>query len=327
MKKLLLLILIVSFGGQAFEVEDIKINAANLPIGKHIRFEWLSMPTMVLKPSKEQIKSIQRNTNKVTVENLKNSFRSFAKTSGNRKATILYQPTVTAHKNDTLVHSYPIIVLVGINPMRGCALSADYEGNVLIDPCSQTLFSLDGRPITNNGELASVIFIPEYSIEGNQLTIKAPKVDNVIDFSPNILASDLPTKSKLFDAISWDKLDVVKTLIEKDKSLLSSTTSVGCNLVHLASSKSKELLSYLIDKGVSTTKVCNNRYTPIMLSMMVGKHENASFLLNHGAKINAYCENEQCAKSLLDYLEYEQGYSPEYSAELIEKINIGRLTQ
>jgi len=66
------------------------------------------------------------------------------------------------------------------------------------------------------------------------------------------------------------------------------------------------ILSYLVGKGVSTTNVCNNRYTPIKLSMMVGKHENASFLLNHGAKIDAYCENEQCAKSLVDYLEYNR---------------------
>lgn len=327
MKKLLLLIWIVSFGGQAFEDEDININVANLPVGKHIRFEWLGMPTMVLKPSKEQIKAIQLNTNKVTVESLEDSFQSFAKSSGNRKATILYQPTVTAYKNNSLIHPYPVIVLVAINPKRGCALSADYESNVLVEPCSQISFSLDGRPLTNDSKFSSAIFVPKYSIIGDTLIIKAPKVKSIIDFSPDILASELPATSKTFDAISWDKLDVVQALIAKDKGLLSLTTSVNCNLVHLAASKSTELLSYLVSKGISTTKVCSNGYTPIMLSMMVGKHENASFLLNHGAKVDAYCENEQCAKSLLDYLEYEQGYTPEYSAELIEKINVGRSTQ
>lgn len=59
-----------------------------------------------------------------------------------------------------------------------------------------------------------------------------------------------------------------------------------CNARGVIEFKSR-ILSYLIGKGVSTTKVCDNRYTPIKLSMMVGKHENASFLLNHGAKIDA----------------------------------------
>ena len=319
--------MIVSFGGHAFEDEDININVANLPEGKHVRFEWLDMPTMVLKPSKEQIKSIQLNTNKVTVESLEDSFQSFAKSSGNRKATILYQPTVTAYKNNSLIHPYPVIVLVAINPKRGCALSADYESNVLVEPCSQISFSLDGRPLTNDSKFSSAIFIPKYSVIGDKLTIKAPKVKNIIDFSPDILASNIPTKSKVFDAISWDKLNVLKALIEKDKSLLSLTTSVNCNLAHLAASKSTELLSYLVSKGISTTQVCSNGYTPIMFSMLLGKHENASFLLNHGAKIEAYCENELCAKSLLDYLENRRGYTPEYSAKLIEKINVGRRAQ
>jgi hypothetical protein len=43
-------------------------------------------------------------------------------------------------------------------------------------------------------------------------------------------------------------------------------------------------------------------------------------LLKHGAKLEAYCEGNECAKSLLDYLEYENGYSIEYAKKLIQEI-------
>jgi hypothetical protein len=57
-----------------------------------------------------------------------------------------------------------------------------------------------------------------------------------------------------------------------------------------------------------------------MFSMLMKKHDNAAFLLKHGAKLEAYCEGNECAKSLLDYLEYENGYSIEYAKKLIQEI-------
>lgn len=317
---ILICLFLASFAGHAANDEDININIANLPEGKHVVFEWQGMPTMVLKPTKEQIQSIQINKTQITQKYLDSAFQSYAKTSGNKKATMLYHSTLNAYQNNKLINQFPAIVLLAVSPKRGCAISADYENNVLVDPCGGISFSLDGRPFENVSEFSSPLFIPSYTIEGDYLTIQSPNADSVIDFSPDILASDKPDKLKLFDAISWGKLNIVKTLIERDQNLLAARTSVGCNVVHLASTKSKELLSYLIDKKVSTTHICSTRYTPIMFSMLMKKHDNASLLLNHGAKLEAYCEGGECAKSLLDYLEYESGYSPEYAKKLIKEI-------
>jgi hypothetical protein len=321
---LLLLISVDSLAGHAANDEDISINIANLPEGKHVVFEWLGMPTMVLKPTKEQLQLIQKNKTQITQKDLDSAFQSYAKTSGNKKATMLYHSTLNAYKNDKLINQYPAIVILAVSPKRGCAIRADYEDNVLEDPCSGISFSLDGRPFENISEFSAPLFIPSYTIKGDYLTIQSPSFDSVIDFSPHILASDKPDKLKLFDAISWDKLNIVKILIERDKNLLAARTSVDCNVVHLASTKSKELLSYLIDKKVSTTHICSTRYTPIMLSMLMKKHDNAALLLNHGAKLEAYCEGDECAKSLLDYLEYENGYTPEYAKKLMKDIVIQR---
>lgn len=320
MKISFLLLLIFSFSSYAVDNDEININIANLPEGKHVVFEWQGMPTMVLKPTKEQLQFIKKNKTQVTLQNIESAFQSYAKTSGNEKATMLYRSTKDAYQKNELINQYPVIVLLAVNPIRGCAISADYEDNVLVDPCSGISFSLDGRPLKNGSEFSSPLFIPNYSIVGDYLTIQSANVDNAIDFSPDILASDKPDKLKLFDAISWDKLNIVKTLIKRDKNLLAARTSVDCNVVHLASTKSKELLSYLINKKVSTTHICNTRYTPIMFSMLMKKHDNAAFLLKHGAKIEAYCEGNECAKSLLDYLEYENGYSIEYAKKLIQEV-------
>ena len=320
MKISFLLLLIFSFSSYAVDNDEININIANLPEGKHVVFEWQGMPTMVLKPTKEQLQLIKKNNTQITPQDIDSAFQSYAKTSGNEKATMLYHSTKDAYQKHELINQYPVIVLLAVSPIRGCAIRADYDDNVLVDPCSGISFSLDGRPLENVSEFSSPLFIPNYSLVGDYLTIQSANVDKVIDFSPDILASDKSDKIKLFDAISWDKLNIVKTLIERDKNLLAAKTSVDCNIVHLASTKSKELLSYLIDKEVSTTHICSTRYTPIMFSMLMKKHDNAAFLLKHGAKLEAYCEGNECAKSLLDYLEYENGYSIEYAKKLIQEI-------
>ena len=320
MKILVLLFLVLGFSSYAADNDEININIANLPEGKHVVFEWQGMPTMVLKPTKEQLQLIKKNKTQITPQDIDSAIQSYAKTSGNEKATMLYHSTKDAYQKHELINQYPVIVLLAVSPIRGCAIRADYDDNVLVDPCSGISFSLDGRPLENVSEFSSPLFIPNYSLVGDYLTIQSASVDKVIDFSPDILASDKSDKIKLFDAISWDKLNIVKTLIERDKNLLAAKTSVDCNVVHLASTKSKELLSYLIDKEVSTTHICSTRYTPIMFSMLMKKHDNAAFLLKHGAKLEAYCEGNECAKSLLDYLEYENGYSIEYAKKLIQEI-------
>jgi hypothetical protein len=320
MRFLVLFFLALGFPSYAGDDDEVSVNIANLPEGKHVVFEWQGMPTMVLKPTKEQLQLIKRNKTQVTSQDIDSAFQSYAKMSGNEKASMLYHSTKDAYQKNELINQYPVIVLLAVSPIRGCAIKADYDENVLVDPCSGIGFSLDGKPLDRMSEFSSPLFIPSFVIKDDYLTISTPETKNVIDFSPDILASNQPDKLKLFDAISWDKLDVVKTLIKKDSSLLFVKTSVDCNVIHLAASKSKELLSYFIDKGVSTTHVCNRTYTPVMFSVLMKKYENAALLLNHDAKIEAYCEGDECAKSLVNYLEYDNNYTPEDANSLIEKI-------
>ena len=53
MKILVLLFLVLGFSSYAADDDEISVNIANLPEGKHVVFEWQGMPTMVLKPTKE----------------------------------------------------------------------------------------------------------------------------------------------------------------------------------------------------------------------------------------------------------------------------------
>lgn len=304
----------------ASESDSLEMNISKFPIGTHIRTEWLGLPVLVLKPSEKQIKSIKKNTNKPSTEVIESALQSFAKFNGNKEASIFYDSTIDAYKNNSLVNPYPVIVLLGVSPTRGCAIIADYQNNYLKDPCSQSTFSFDGRAIDSNGYSEANLLVPRYSVDKGALTISSPEPIKLRDFSPNILASNLSNEAKLWDSISWDKLDVLQYLINKDKNLLETKSSVNCNLVHVASGKSSKLLTYLINNGISTTHICNNGYTPIMIALLVKNNKNAHILMKHGAKIDAYCESNVCAKPLREYLVSEAMYTQSDADELIESL-------
>ncbi|WNC71030.1 hypothetical protein RGQ13_12935 [Thalassotalea psychrophila] len=320
MKYLTYICLIFCLAVNANEKSDLEINLAKLTEGSHLRVEWYGLPVLILKPSKIQLNSINDNEINLSTSQLDTAFQYFAKTSGNIKASILYDSTISAYEEELAVNPYPLIVLLGINPIGGCAISASNQRNYLKDPCRQSTYSLDGRMSDSNGSLPANLFIPPFSVVDDTLIIKAPELVNFKDFSPDIMAMNVPNKTKFWDSISWDKLDVLKELVSKDAALLTAKTSVNCNALHVASGKSPELLSYLISKGVSTTHICDNGYTSLMISLMTRDIQNAKILLAHGAKIDAYCENDNCAKSLKDYLYSDLRYTAEYTEKLIESL-------
>lgn len=79
MKFLAFLFLTLGFPSYAGGDDDVSVNIANLPEGKHVVFEWQGMPTMVLKPTKEQLQLIKRNKTQVTSQDIDSAFQSYAK--------------------------------------------------------------------------------------------------------------------------------------------------------------------------------------------------------------------------------------------------------
>ncbi|WNC67372.1 hypothetical protein RI845_12680 [Thalassotalea nanhaiensis] len=324
MKYLIVLSLLFTSLADASEKDEIEINLSKLPTGQHLRVEWYGFPVLILKPNTEQLDAIKDNKTRISEEIQSQAFQNFARSSGNERASVLYDSTIQAYQNGSLIHPYPLIVLMAVSPTQGCAIGAQKTENILINPCNKVTYSLDGRVLNSNGRFAANLLIPKYSVSDNKLKISAPKLAKLRDFSPDILASNQSKEAMVWEAVSWDKLDVLNHLVNKDKSILNIRTGVGCNLLHVASNKSSQLVSHLIDNGLSTTLICNGGYTPIMLSLLTKNTENAILLAKSGAKTSSYCEQGTCAKSLQEYLTSEARYSEKEANEVINQIKAAR---
>lgn len=98
--------------------------------------------------------------------------------------------------------------------------------------------------------------------------------------------------SEYFFACSGGEFQTVKTLLEKDPSLVHTTTKDGEHCLHLSAlSGNAEIVALLLDlkadPDVRSNWESGLRMHPLSWSTFYGRHEIIELLLKHGADVNA----------------------------------------
>lgn len=98
--------------------------------------------------------------------------------------------------------------------------------------------------------------------------------------------------SEYFFACSGGEFSTVKTLLEKDPSLVHTTTKDGEHCLHLSAlSGNAEIVALLLDHKADPDVRSNwekgLRMHPLSWSTFYGRHEIIELLLKHGADVNA----------------------------------------
>ena len=101
------------------------------------------------------------------------------------------------------------------------------------------------------------------------------------------LFSAVHAQEAIHNAAKAGDLDSVKKLLTADTSLLNRKDKSGLTPLHYASSKSLEVVTYLIEKGANVNAKSKNGTTPLYSCARFGQTIIAKFLLEHGADINA----------------------------------------
>ncbi len=91
----------------------------------------------------------------------------------------------------------------------------------------------------------------------------------------------------IHNAAKAGDLDSVKKLLTADTSLLNRKDKNGLIPLHYASSKSLEVVIYLIEKGAHVNAKSKNGATPLYSAARFEQLAIAKYLLEHGANINA----------------------------------------
>ncbi|EQB89804.1 hypothetical protein J2Z44_001690 [Clostridium punense] len=99
------------------------------------------------------------------------------------------------------------------------------------------------------------------------------------------------TKRNAFSAISRGELKTLINMIEDCPKLLNAFDTSGYSLLHVAAEQNnKDILEFLLNKGLDVNisrKNDNGHVTPLHRAVNKNLIENVTWLLNHGAKIDA----------------------------------------
>ncbi|MGY0216440.1 ankyrin repeat domain-containing protein [Endozoicomonadaceae bacterium StTr2] len=316
MKKLLFVLSVLALNSYASDISEYDLSS--IQPGEHKIIEWLGLPVLVLNLNESQKDAIKSNKHEIRSDKYQASFIRMAKSYGNQQASLWFKSSFS----DRQKHHDRYSILLGINPLQGCAIKVDAENNILRDPCSSYTFSFDGRIVNPHPEHELSLFIPPYKITGIRLEIEnVVSESDFIDFTPDVLASNSSLTVKFFDSIEWNKLEYVKVLLEKHPTLVRLETRAQCNPVHLAATRDIAILEYLIDNGFDINQICIGGETPLMFAGLDLNVENARLLIQRGAKYKAFCSRGRCSVSLENHMG-GLGYSESRISAFLKSIGV-----
>ena len=300
----LLLLTILSISNSNAEID-----ISNIQSGNSVTQDWLGMPVIIYKRTKEEIKSTQNSTKPSINKGLySRALQHTAKLYGNEFATGLYS-TASLETTPSRSLNPEILVVLGISSYHGCHITFSGNHPKLIDPCSNAMYDSNGRIKKANEREYYHLLVPPHYYEGNKLYIghKTPGNISTIDFSPNIESMNVSTGEKLLLALEWRKIELIKKLTKKPTAV-QYQTKVGATALHIAAHKAKpDIVKILLSAGFDINKPTKSGVTPIQLALLSNNEETAVFLLKNNAKTNGFCQNELCAVSATEFLTRSNG--------------------
>lgn len=102
-----------------------------------------------------------------------------------------------------------------------------------------------------------------------------------------LLLTTANAQEAIFNACKTGDLDSVKKLLTSNPALLNAKDKSGLTPLHYGSTKSLEVVIYLIDKGADVNARSKSGATPLYSAARFGQTAIAKYLLEHKADINA----------------------------------------
>ena len=305
-----------------FSSNSTEVDLASIPEGKIHKLDLNGFPIMVHHRTQKQIQSIKNNRHKNLPKDARYiSYQNLARDYGHEYASKImdFTESYITHNNVYMSEQPKYGVYSFVSPVLGCAVYEDENG--FTDPCHLAKFDYAGRTVSPKKYQHLRLTIPPYRIEGNTLTfLDDYQPREIIDFTPDILSMKKSPIEKGIYAVVWNRLDILKKIVEQSPEVLVQANSNGTTLLHVSASQDSTLEYLLSFKQLNVNSVNYSNYTPLLFALLSRKIDNAKQLVKSGATMDSISDNGNTAPSVLDYLVKEQGYSSKDAAEIIKQV-------
>lgn len=309
-------------GTAATYLEPKNVDLINAPINSIQKTIWKGFPVIIHRRTEAQIESIRQSFKNTPSEQQRFlAYQSIARNEGNAFASAIRQFTENyIAENNLYMSEIPEYGIYSqVSPVLGCAIFM--EEFDFIDPCNNIRFDFAGK-VKNHKDYEHLrLTIPPHKIVNNRLIfIEDYEVKSVIDFTPDILGMNVPNIDKALLAIDWERLDILKAIVEESPEVLVQTIQHGSNVLHLAAAH-ETTLDYLLNfENVQVNQINNSGYSPLLFAILMEHYENAEKLIQHGAKLESYSISGKYAPSVFEFIVNEKYRSKEFANEVVEKL-------
>ncbi|QDP00278.1 ankyrin repeat domain-containing protein [Thalassotalea sp. PS06] len=315
-------LLSLSFISEGTSLKPEQINLVNPPLDSIQKTSWNGYPILIHRRTPAQLKLIQESfENTPDKRDRFTYYQSIARVRGNEFASAIRQFTEQyITENNVYMSENPEFGIYSMSsPILGCSVSKTDGG--FMDPCNGVSFDYAGKVDNHSGYSNLRLMVPPHKIIDNRLVfIDDFEGVEIIDFTPDILAMNVPDITKALYAVDWERLDILKSIVESSPEVVTETNSHGSNLLH-ASAAHETTLEYLLSLNkINVNTINESGYSPLLLAVMIGNYRNAKTLLNHGATIESYSLGGRTAASLYEYLTVERNHSPARADKIIAEL-------
>ncbi|MBY5980905.1 ankyrin repeat domain-containing protein [Ferrimonas balearica] len=301
-----------------------RLDVDTMQPGEIKRVSWEGYPVLIYRRTVSQIQQLKSSKTPIVDPNdLLSALIATARKNGNHFSSMLLHGAKDVEQKPTRSKNDEFLVVMGMTSYFGCYIELDVERGVFIDPCSDAEYGLDGRLKQRNKREYYHLFVPAHTYDGGILIIgeESKEAVEILDFSPDIMKLSIPDEEKLLEAIQWQKFEVASSLIKK-QGISNYETVTGATALHVAAIKgSPQIIEDLVGVGFDVNHVGLNGVTPLQLALL-GKHgneDNVIALLQMGARTDAFCQQNRCTQSALEYL--QDRYPSDSKAGLEQLLN------
>lgn len=294
------------------------VNINKIQPGETVTLHWNGLPVIVYKRSKEEIDRIKKSA-RIHKRPMSNDYtaRYVAKNYGSKFASIAMWETTKLENNPLRSKLSDVSVIFGISTMYQCMINYNKAEKTFFDPCSNAQYDLTGLITKLSHREHLDLLIPPHHYEGNTLHIDQNPDIELTDYAPDFEKLDLPLGEKISEAILWNKEKIALSLISSGPHEVYKTDTNATSLHFAANKDSVKVIEALINVGYEINSLTNDGISPLHIAALGRKIENAKLLISKGAKTEAFCQNNICSESIIDFLNH---YYPEEASEIRDLI-------
>ncbi len=315
------LFLFLSNSTHADYKEPEQLDLVNAPLDSVQKTVWNDYPVIVHRRTTQQIEAIGKSNNPFLPLKMRQlGYQSIARIKGNEFASAIMQFTerYVSKQNNFMSEVTEYGVYSMVSPILGCSIYKDEES--FVDPCTLVRFDLTGRVIDNPKYAHLRLTIPPHQIVKNQLIfLNDYKADVILDFTPDILNMDLPDINKALLAIEFERLDILKQIVESNPLVLTQTNNVGTTVLQVTAIHDKTIDYVLSFENIKINNINKSGYTALLFAIFSKKIDNAEKLIQKGARMDAFTLDGVSAKSLEQFIEDDMYYEPDLK-EVLQRL-------